>query len=107
MRRVFCGYESRRKTEIERSAVGGAEGDRTPDLIIANDALSQLSYSPVRRMAHLWGAAMACQAACTQRRGFRTPHSLGRPASQPLGAMRFDLAGSIRNGYMSRSQRSL
>jgi hypothetical protein len=31
------------------SAVGGAEGDRTPDLVIANDALSQLSYSPVRR----------------------------------------------------------
>jgi hypothetical protein len=26
---------------------GGAEGDRTPDLVIANDALSQLSYSPV------------------------------------------------------------
>ena len=25
---------------------GGAEGNRTPDLIIANDALSQLSYSP-------------------------------------------------------------
>lgn len=28
--------------------VGGAERDRTADLIIANDALSQLSYSPVR-----------------------------------------------------------
>ena len=27
--------------------VGGAEGDRTPDLVIANDALSQLSYSPI------------------------------------------------------------
>ena len=27
-------------------AVGGAEGDRTPDLLIANEALSQLSYSP-------------------------------------------------------------
>lgn len=25
---------------------GGAEGNRTPDLIIANDALYQLSYSP-------------------------------------------------------------
>ncbi len=25
---------------------GGAEGNRTPDLVIANDALSQLSYSP-------------------------------------------------------------
>ena len=24
----------------------GAEGDRTPDLLIANEALSQLSYSP-------------------------------------------------------------
>jgi hypothetical protein len=27
--------------------VGGAEGDRTPDLLIANEALSQLSYSPL------------------------------------------------------------
>src|SRR5690606_23584247 len=27
---------------------GGAEGNRTPDLVIANDALSQLSYSPIR-----------------------------------------------------------
>ena len=26
---------------------GGAAGNRTPDLVIANDALSQLSYSPV------------------------------------------------------------
>ncbi|KAJ8137002.1 hypothetical protein OY671_009785, partial [Metschnikowia pulcherrima] len=26
---------------------GGAEGDRTPDLVIANDALSQSSYGPV------------------------------------------------------------
>jgi hypothetical protein len=31
-----------RKTECD----GGAEGNRTPDLIIANDALYQLSYSP-------------------------------------------------------------
>ncbi len=27
---------------------GGAEGNRTPDLVIANDALSQLSYGPVQ-----------------------------------------------------------
>ena len=26
---------------------GGAEGDRSPDHVIANDALSQLSYGPV------------------------------------------------------------
>lgn len=29
---------------------GGAAGNRTPDLVIANDALSQLSYSPVTRI---------------------------------------------------------
>ena len=28
---------------------GGAEGDRTPDLRIANATLSQLSYGPMRK----------------------------------------------------------
>ncbi len=28
---------------------GGEEEDRTPDLVIANDALSQLSYPPTSR----------------------------------------------------------
>ena len=27
---------------------GGAEGNRTPGLVIANDALYQLSYGPIR-----------------------------------------------------------
>ena len=27
---------------------GGAEGGRTPDLLIANEALSQLSYGPAK-----------------------------------------------------------
>ena len=31
---------------IRALVFGGAEGDRTPDLCIANAALSQLSYSP-------------------------------------------------------------
>jgi hypothetical protein len=35
----FCG---------KRFARGGAEGNRTPDLLIANEALSHLSYSPTR-----------------------------------------------------------
>ena len=29
-----------------REVIGGASRDRTDDLIVANDALSQLSYSP-------------------------------------------------------------
>ena len=31
--------------------IGGAEGDRTPDLMTASHALSQLSYSPENRNA--------------------------------------------------------
>ena len=30
---------------------GGAREDRTPDLVIANDALSQLSYGPTRTVS--------------------------------------------------------
>jgi hypothetical protein len=32
---------------------GGAEGTRTPGLLIANEALSQLSYSPVPPVADI------------------------------------------------------
>src|SRR5882724_11845647 len=32
--------------ERDRREIGGAEGNRTPDLLIANKALSHLSYSP-------------------------------------------------------------
>src|SRR5215469_5593294 len=44
------------------NGVGGAEGDRTPDLGIANAALSQLSYSPdrpasIRPKPRRWGGA--------------------------------------------------
>ena len=31
----------------QKPVYGGAEEDRTPDLVIANDALSQLSYGPM------------------------------------------------------------
>ena len=33
----------------------GAEGDRTPDLLVANQTLSQLSYSPGRMLSHSTG----------------------------------------------------
>jgi hypothetical protein len=38
------GWKSRQVIE----KIGGASRDRTDDLIVANDALSQLSYSPVQ-----------------------------------------------------------
>ena len=34
---------------------GGAEGNRTPDLVIANDALYQLSYGPNCGQDRKWG----------------------------------------------------
>ena len=33
-------------TVLKGKCVGGAERDRTADLLVANEALSQLSYSP-------------------------------------------------------------
>ena len=38
---------------------GGAEGDRTPDLCIANASLSQLSYGPKNRIMGRWGWVLA------------------------------------------------
>jgi hypothetical protein len=40
--------------------IGGAEGDRTPDLDIANVALSQLSYCPIRPGARDYGYRRTC-----------------------------------------------
>ncbi len=44
---VDCSLRNCRKTYL----IGGAERDRTADLLVANEALSQLSYSPHRRAA--------------------------------------------------------
>ena len=49
---------------------GGAEGNRTPDLLIANEALYQLSYGPRRAADKVRGRAVST-----------TPFQLpGRPA---------------------------
>ena len=57
-------------------AVGGAEGDRTPDLVIANDALSQLSYGPVQRMGGIY-----------ERRRLRVKRQMAGPATR-IGSAR-------------------
>ncbi len=49
------GHGGRLEINLDSQDDGGAEGDRTPDLVIANDALSQLSYSPT---VHLSGARL-------------------------------------------------
>ena len=39
--------------------IGGAEGDRTPDLMTASHALSQLSYGPRNRFSYREGKSSA------------------------------------------------
>ena len=46
-KRKVVPFAARHGAIPEPTSTGGAEGDRTPDLVIANDALSQLSYGPV------------------------------------------------------------
>ena len=54
---AFATETSRRSVDRLRTRAlkkyGGAAGNRTPDLVIANDALSQLSYSPPARTSLL------------------------------------------------------
>ena len=44
-------YANEKGHSVERPCIhdGGDEGDRTPDLLTASQALSQLSYAPVTR----------------------------------------------------------
>ena len=72
---------------------GGAEGDRTPDLRIANATLSQLSYGPISRLerfastaADYGDGAAPCQARLPRgtspiARGVRVVPDLRTPAA--------------------------
>ena len=43
---IYAGF--RTSVDCLEYVIGGAERDRTADLLVANEALSQLSYSPHR-----------------------------------------------------------
>ena len=47
---VFCHEKALRNSEGLCIHDGGDEGNRTPDLLTASQALSQLSYAPVRKI---------------------------------------------------------
>ena len=47
--RYGLGHVIRETAAVTDRKFGGASRDRTDDLIVANDALSQLSYSPTLR----------------------------------------------------------
>ncbi len=47
------------RAAYREEGLGGAEGNRTPDLFIANEALSHLSYGPDRRGKCCRGAGLS------------------------------------------------
>ena len=44
---------TRNHPQLYTGEIGGAERDRTDDLLLAKQALSQLSYSPMSQVLHL------------------------------------------------------
>ena len=48
--------ETKFRQSCQCAVFGGAEGDRTPDLMTASHALSQLSYGPLILGTRLMGA---------------------------------------------------
>ena len=49
-----CSDEHRGKNGIDGIAAGGARRDRTDDLLLAKQALSQLSYGPAPEFDEAW-----------------------------------------------------
>src|SRR6185312_17258245 len=104
-------------TNVDRclgNSAGGAEEDRTPDLVIANDALSQLSYSPISGWRIYGAGRRAVKHPRTMNGRFhlaqasRLPQPFAAGSNLPISAQRsWGLAGLSRSSYMSRSQRSL
>ncbi len=69
---------------------GGDEGDRTPDLLTASQALSQLSYAPVRRstIRELGRRCKDIFGKTFRGRGRRSPAGPRRRRPSPAGPMR-------------------
>lgn len=76
----YYGFVFRAIFRNNSRVIGGAEGDRTPDLIIANDTLSQLSYCPNdRSLISRNGAEMSSGRPCGMRaRKGQRGHEKGR-----------------------------
>src|SRR4030081_1039964 len=86
-----------------RAKAGGARRDRTADLVIANDALSQLSYGPIAADANLndggqQSAPFTIRAKAKSRtRNSRFPRQLPGTSLVCQGGNRYLAGGRIRD----------
>ncbi len=99
--RIGSGYqqncvslEMKRTSGDCQKSISGAEGDRTPNLVIANHALSQLSYGPIRHVVGVIIAPLSSSTRATARSKRRGEVSgepspvRGRARMRPLTASR-------------------
>lgn len=92
----------------------GAEGSRTLDLVIANDALYQLSYRPIGRMSPRQGEdyirverrGEAFGESCATRRADRGGGRLDKPMTAAVARRRTEPHPTVRSGEGSRARRA-
>jgi hypothetical protein len=84
---------------MRSEAVGGADRDRTDDPLVANQVLSQLSYSPRRRIEN---RKLKIETAVLPRFQFSiSPFSISGAAGELVGLGRFELPTSRLSGVRS------
>ena len=97
-----CSQTAKDVFEIVDYLSGGAEGDRTPDLVNAIHALSQLSYGPCSQAGDAEGGAgpltydgaRECASGVPLRKGFRTAMCAKTPARASLRSRACSYCGS-------------
>jgi hypothetical protein len=103
--RLPPGVELTRKELFVEGTFGGREGIRTPGLLVANEALSQLSYSPTSSQQNFNKRPTACQHSVTHSKPAR-PQNL-RPASyspiRPAGSYGWSSEPPVRCAMIFRA----
>src|SRR6266581_8442508 len=88
------------KNGLSRLESGGREGIRTPGLLVANEALSQLSYSPTSSKSILAKARVLANTPIVRKHvGAHNLSRLGRDAAPPItenGTLRVALTAARR-----------
>ena len=96
----LISYATKKGHSIEWPCIhdGGDEGDRTPDLLTASQALSQLSYAPVRKctIRELGRRCKDIFGKTFRGRGRRSPAGSRRRRPAPAGPMRAGGAAAAR-----------
>ena len=82
----------------KKISVGGDKEDRTPDLLLARQALSQLSYAPTNKLVGLDGLAPST----SRLSGVRSNHLSYKPISNPTRQETLQVNSELENILVRR-----